>query len=191
MTRDVPPTPEDEPGDDLSGGPGHAGRPPGRVRTTRPGTLVAFGLTGLVLGWLLRPAAIRFSGVAPTVGWAPVLALLLAAAILAAVAWSTYRSLHPGRPGPPGRLRPVVGLEPQHAVNRLVLAKASALAGALVAGGYLGYALSWWRVSESALAQQRIVQSVLAGAGGVLLVAASLLLERACRVRRDDDADLP
>jgi hypothetical protein len=82
-------------------------------------------------------------------------------------------------------------LEPHMAVNRLVLAKACALAGAMVAGGYFGYALSWWRVSEAALAQQRIVQSLVAGAAGVLIVVGSLLLERACRVREGDESDLP
>jgi hypothetical protein len=82
-------------------------------------------------------------------------------------------------------------LAPHQAVNRLVLAKACALAGAMVGGGYFGYALSWWGVSEAELAQQRMVQSLVAGAAGVSIVAASLWLERACRVRGDDEPDLP
>lgn len=178
MSRDLPPLPPDDEE------PDRPERPAGHVHSTRPGTLVGFGLAGLVLGWLLRPLSIRLNDVAPTVGWAPVLALFLAAAILAAVAWSTYRSLHPrdGRPRP--------GIDPTHAVNRLVLAKSSALVGAFVGGGYLGYALSWWGVTQSPLAQERMVQSLVAGLGGVLIVAAALLLERACRVRRDDGADL-
>jgi hypothetical protein len=158
--------------------------PTGHVSTTGPGIIVGFALTGLVLGWLLRPASIRIRGTAPTVGWTPVLALILVAVILGAVAWSTYRDLHPKAGRPPRRL------EPHQAVNRLVLAKACALAGAMVAGGYFGYALSWWRVSEAALAQQRIVQSLIAGLASVFIVAASLLLERACRVRDGDDSDL-
>jgi hypothetical protein len=141
---------------------------------------VGFALTGLVLGWLLRPASIELRGKAPLVGWAPVLALLLVAAILGAVAWFTYRDLH----------RRGLRLEPHKAVNRLVLAKSCALVGALVAGGYFGYALSWWGISEAALARQRIVQSLVAGVAGVLIVAGSLLLERACRVRDEDDTDI-
>jgi hypothetical protein len=190
VTRELPPLPDEERPDD---GP----EPPaGHVGTTRPGPLVVLALTGLILGWRLRPLSIRWSGTAPTVGWAPALALLLAAVILGAVAWSTYRSLHPRRPGAGGgrgrgRFHPQAGIEPQHAVNRLVLAKSSALVGALVGGGYLGYALSWWGVGESPLAQQRMVQALVAGAGGVLIVAASLLLERACRVRDDGAANLP
>jgi high-affinity Fe2+/Pb2+ permease len=174
VTRELPP-------DDDSDGREPPERPAGHVGTTRAGTLVGFGLTGLVLGWLLRPVSIRVTGQAPLVGWTPVLALLLVGLILGAVAWSTYRDVH----------RREILLEPHKAVNRLVLAKASALVGALVAGGYFGYALSWWRVSEAPLAQQRLVQSLVAGAAGVLIVAGSLLLERACRVRRGDGSDLP
>lgn len=177
MTRDLPPEPEE---DEEPPEPG-----PGHVRTTGAGTLVVFGLIGLVLGWLLRPISIRLTGAAPTVGWTPVLALLLGAVILAAVAWSTYRDLHPKKPGRPPRV-----LEPHQAVNRLVLAKSCALAGAMVAGGYFGYALSWWRVSEAGLAGERMVQSLVAGVLGVLIVASALWLERACRVRGEGDADL-
>ncbi len=102
------------------------------------------------------------------------------AAILAGVAWLTWRDVHRRR----------IPLEPYKAVNRLVLAKACALAGAFVAGGYLGYALSWLGDSDAPLEQQRLTQSALAGVAGVLIVAASLALERACRVRGGDDADL-
>lgn len=138
-------------------------------------------LVGLVLGWLVRPTSIRLEGTAPKLGWTPVLALVLAAAILGMVAWYTYRDLH----------RRGIRLEPYKAVNRLVLAKASALAGAVVAGGYLGNALSWWRASEAALAGQQMVRSLGAAVAGVLIVAGSLLLERACRVRGGEDSDLP
>jgi len=172
VTRELPPDEDDglEPPEP----------PAGHVGTTGAGPLVGFAVTGLVLGWLLRPASIRLNGSAPTVGWTPVLALLLVAVILGSVAWQTHRDLH----------RRGVRLEPHKAVNRLVLAKASALVGALVAGGYFGYAISWWRVSEAALARDRLVQSLVAGVAGVLIVAGSLLLERACRVRGGDDADL-
>jgi hypothetical protein len=172
VTRDLPPE-EDEEKQPPE-------RPSGHVSTTSAGALVGFAVTGLVLGWLLRPVSIRLNDTAPTVGWSPVLALVLVAAILWAVAWSTYRDLH----------RRGIHLEPHKAVNRLVLAKASALVGALVAGGYFGYALSWWGVTEAALAGTRVVQSLCAGAAGLLVVAGSLLLERACRVRGGDDSDI-
>jgi hypothetical protein len=137
---------------------------------------VGWALAGLVLGWLVHPVSVRLSGTAPTVSWLPVLALLFVAAVVGSVAWSTYRLLH----------RRHERLQPHHAVNRLVLAKSCALAGALVAGGYFGYALSWLGLTEAALARQRVVHALLAGVAGILLVVGSLLLERACRVSRDD-----
>jgi hypothetical protein len=129
-----------------------------------------------VLGWLVRPLSVRTGGPAPTVGWLPVIALAFIAAFVGATAWSTYAGVQ----------RRHERLEPHHAVNRLVLAKASALAGSLVAGGYFGYALSWLGLTDAALARQRVVHALLAGAAAVLLVTGSLLLERACRVGKDD-----
>ncbi len=153
--------------------------PPGHIRTTGGGALTAFTVTGLVLGWLLRPVSIRVNGTAPTVGWVPVLALLLVALIMGSVAWATYRSLH----------RRHERIEPHQAVNRLVLAKSCALAGAMLAGGYFGYALSWLGIAEAELARQRLGQSLVGGLAGVLIVVGSLLLERACRIRGGDDRD--
>ena len=95
--------------------------------------------------------------------------------ILAAVAWSTHRTVHTHRRT----------IAPHQAVNRLVLAKACAIAGAAAAGGYLGYAVAWLGLDEAELAGQRLLRSGLAGLAGVAIVVASLLLERACRVRRD------
>jgi hypothetical protein len=151
--------------------------PAGRVGSTRPGTLVLVGLVALVAGWALRPVSIALQGTAPRVAWVQVLALVLVALIIGAVAWSTYRTLQTRHQR----------LAPHQAVNRLVLAKACAVAGAAVAGGYLGYALSWLGVQEAELAGERLVRSGLAGVAGVAIVAGSLVLERACRVRGDDE----
>ncbi|QNN51210.1 DUF3180 domain-containing protein [Nocardioides mesophilus] len=165
--------PEDEPVPEPPG-------PAGRVGPTPPGLLLGLALAGLVLGWLVRPACVRLGVPAPRVSWLPVLALLLVALILGAVAWSTYRSLQ----------KRGERLEPHRAVNRLVLAKACALTGAVVAGGYLGYALSWVGLTDAELGQQRLVRSLVAGLAGVAIVASSLVLERACRIRDGGDENL-
>ena len=167
-----------EPDDDEDG---PEPEPSGHVSTTGAGTLVGFGLTGLVLGWLLRPVSVRLTETAPTVGWLPVLALFVVALTVGSVAWATHRALHKRHEY----------LEPHRAVNRLVLAKSCAIAGALVAGGYFGYALSYVGISDADLARQRMLQSALAGIASVLIVTVSLLLERACRVNRNGDRDLP
>ncbi|WP_240641175.1 DUF3180 domain-containing protein [Nocardioides ferulae] len=151
--------------------------PAGHLRPTSPAVLTGWAVAGIVGGWLLHPAAERLGGTAPIVTWAQPLALLLVVAILGGTAWSTWRTVHVQR----------VRLDPNQAVNRLVLARACAYVGALVAGGYLGYALSW--LGDAAeLADQRMWRSVVAAAAGVGVSVTALLLERACRVRSDGDA---
>lgn len=149
---------------------------PGRLRTTGPGLIAGWALAGLVLGRLVRPVLTELDRTSPQIGWVQAGVLYLVAAILLGVARATRRVLR----DEPMRLRP------HEAVNRLVLAKACALVGALTAGGYLGYALSW--VGSSAeLGDERIVVSLVAAGGAVLTVVGSLLLERACRVLDDED----
>jgi hypothetical protein len=146
--------------------------PGGRLRPTSAGPITAWAVVGLVGGWLFRPLADRLLDTAPIVTWTQILALFLMAAILGGTAWITWRAVHVRRER----------LEPHRAVNRLVLARASALVGALAAGGYLGYAVSWLGVDVE-LASQRAWRSAVAAAGGVAITITAVLLERACRVR--------
>ncbi|GAA4701397.1 DUF3180 domain-containing protein [Nocardioides conyzicola] len=150
---------------------------PGRLRPTSGAALAGWALVGLVGGWLLHPLAERVRDTAPIVTWAQPLALLLVAAILGATAYLTWREVHVHQQR----------LDPRRAVNRLVLARACALVGALMAGGYFGYALSWTGV-DTELADQRLSRSLIAGLAGSAVVITALLLERACRVRSDGDA---
>jgi MFS family permease len=149
---------------------------PGRLRPTSGAAITAWAVIGLVGGWLLHPLAERVRDSAPIVTWAQPLALLLVAAILGATAYFTWRTVHVHHHR----------LEPHQAVNRLVLARACALVGALVAGGYVGYAVSWIGV-DTELASQRVWRSAVAGLAGVAIVVTAVLLERACRVRSDED----
>ncbi len=161
----------------MSAGPsGEEPRPTGRLRPTSGGALTAWAVVGLIGGWVLHPAAERARGTAPIVTWAQPLALVLVAAILGATAYLTWRALHVQHQR----------LEPQRAVNRLVLARSCALVGALVAGGYLGYAVSWIGV-DTELATQRAWRSAVAAVAGIGIVVTSVFLERACRVRSDED----
>lgn len=142
-----------------------------RLAPTGPAPLIGWGLVGLVLGWGLHGFANRFLDSAPIVSWAQPLALLLVAMILGYAAYALPRT---------GRR-----LAPHQMLNRFVLARACAYVGALVAGGYFGYALSWLG-NDAELAGQRLLRSALAGGFSVLIVVAALLLERACRVPEDD-----
>lgn len=147
---------------------------PGRLRPTSGAALALCVSGGLVLGWALHPITESMTGSVPRVAWAQPLVLLLAAAVLAGLAWTTWRQVHVRRMRFDSRL----------AVNRLVLARASALAGALVGGAYGGFAISWLGNGSDA-AGERIVRSLVAVVGAVVIVVSSLLLERACRTPPD------
>ncbi|KAA1419571.1 DUF3180 domain-containing protein [Nocardioides humilatus] len=148
----------------------------GSLRPTSPPVLLGWALAGLVLGWALHPLSDRVGRVPPLVTWAQPLALVLLAAILGYVAWVTHRTVHVRHER----------LQPHQAVNRLVLARASALVAALAGGGYLGYALSWLRDSAE-LADDRMWHSLAAAGASLLGVVAALLLERACRIRNTNN----
>lgn len=162
---------------DPLGTPGPPGEEPGgSLRPTSPAALTGWAVVGLVGGWLVHPVADRY-GTAPIITWAQPLALVLVVAILGATAWVTHRQVHVRRER----------LDPQQAVNRLVLARACAYVGALAAGGYLGYAVSWIGVPAE-LAEQRVWRSGAAALAGAGVAVTALLLERACRVRSDQPA---
>ena len=147
--------------------------PAGTLRPTSPGVVTAWGVAGLVGGWLLHPLSEEVRGQALLVQWVQPAALLLLAVAVGITAWHTWRAVQVRREH----------LEPHQAVNRLVLGRAAALVGALVAGGYAGYALSWVG-SDAELAGERMLRSALAAVAGGLVVVGGLILERACRVRK-------
>lgn len=150
--------------------------PQGRISPTGPGALVAFGVVGLVGGWSLRTLSLRLDRPEPQVSFTAIGLLVFLAAIVAGAAYLTRRTVQTRRGD----------LLPHQAVNRLALAKACALGGALVAGGYFGYALAQLGVDDPR-AMTRLWRSLGAGVAGVMLTGAALALEQACRVPRDDD----
>jgi lysylphosphatidylglycerol synthetase-like protein (DUF2156 family) len=150
--------------------------PEGTLRPLSYAVVTGWGVAGLVLGWLWHPVSEALADTAPVISWAQPAALWLVAVAIGITWWQTYRAVQVHRER----------LEPHQAVNRLVLARAGALVGALVAGGYAGYALSW--IGDPAeLAGQRILRCAVAVVAGVLIVVGALLLERACRVRKDPE----
>lgn len=150
-------------------------RPHGTVHPTHAGALFAFGAAGVVIGWALRPISLRIGIAEPRVSWLSIGLVFFVAAIVAGAAYQTWRTRRNG-----------LRLQAHQAVNRLVLGKACALAGAALAGGYLGFALAHLGMTSDN-DQTRLWHSAIGGVGGVMLMVAALLLEQACRVRRDDD----
>ena len=151
----------------------------GSIKITPPRALAVATLFGALAGWLIVAAANSFDLVAPQVPWTAPVGLFLIAALVGVIAYSTYQRIHVRRQR----------IEPQRAVAFLVLGKASALAGALVAGGYLTYALMFITRLDAAAPRDRVIKSAVAAVAGVALAVAGLLLERACRVPKSDDEE--
>lgn len=138
------------------------------------GPIVAGLAVGFVVGWILRVAADGL-GMAAPVSWVQAAGLWFLALLLGGVAIGTARAVR----------RRDITLDAQRMVNRLVLARAGALSGALLAGGYAGYALTWLD-SHPDLVFERVGVGLLAAAGGVAVLVTGKWLERACRVPKDD-----
>jgi hypothetical protein len=132
---------------------------------------VVIGLVGLVIGWALRGQAIRRDAPVPTVSWLAVGTAGFVAAVVAGVAYLTWRTVH----------REHRRLSAQQGVARLVLGKAIARLGAFGVGAYVGIAISNVGVSGEQ-ASATVVRALLAAAGAALALTAGLLLEHACRV---------
>lgn len=159
-----PPAPPDGPGG-------------GRLRPTSPAWLTACAVAGLVTGWFVRPLVVAADGTARVVSWTQPAALWAVAVIVGVAAWITWRQLQVRRER----------IEPHRALNRLALARASAYVGALAAGAYTGYAVSWLGLASELVGEQ-VTRALVAAAGAVAMLVGGLLLERACRVRSDDAA---
>ena len=154
--------------------------PTGNQLTSTPRrALVVAALLGGLAGWLLAVTTQAFDVLPPIIPWSAPIGLVVVAALVGAIAWGTHQRLQVRRER----------MEPSRAVAFLVLGKASALGGALVAGGYLGFALVFVTRFASEGPRERVIRSLVAVAGGIALAVAGLLLERACRVPYDEDEE--
>jgi hypothetical protein len=154
----------------------------GSVSLTPWRALAVAALFGGLAGWLVVVTANAFDVLPPRIPWSAPVGLVVFAALVGALAWSTQQRLQVRRER----------MEPQRAVAFLVLGKASALAGAAVAGGYLGFALLFLTRIDAATPRDRVIRSAVAVVAGVALAVAGLRLERACKVPgADDDDDEP
>lgn len=168
---------DDHPRHDPAGPEGDEepeGLSPRHLTPIRPGPLVALGVVGAVVGWAFRDLVDAY-GTASPVSWLQVAALAFLAAALGGVAWQTRRMVRSTE----------VTLDPQRMVNRLVLARAATVVGALLAGGYVGYGLTWLDAHPD-LVLPRVGVAVAAAVAGVTVLLAGKSLEWACRVPNQD-----
>ena len=148
------------------------------MRPTRLPVLLLAVLVAAALGYLLAETA--YSRIPPLPALAPVTLAVLAVMLggMAYVVRGKVRGRRPvGRP-----------MHPMQVARAAVLAKASSLGGALVAGGYGGIFLwTFARRGDVATYGEDARVSGLAAVAAVLLVVAALALERACRTPPEDD----
>ena len=149
----------------------------GSVKTTPPRALAVAALFGALTGWLLVAASNSFDLTPPQVPWTAPIGLILIVGLVGILAYATHARIQVRRER----------MDPQRAVAFLVLGKASALAGALVAGGYLAYALMFITRLDAEAPRDRVIRSAVAVVAGIGLAIAGLLLERACKVPGGED----
>lgn len=151
----------------------------GSVNLTPFRALVVAAVFGGLSGWLVVVIANAFDLIPPEVPWTAPIGLILVAALVGALAYATHQRIQVRRER----------IEPQRAVALLVLGKASALAGALVAGGYFAFALMFLTRLDAAAPRDRVIRSAVAIVAGAALCIVGLLLERACKVPTEPDED--
>lgn len=158
-----------------------ARNPAGRsINVTPPRALVVAVVIGGGSGWLIVLVANALGLTPPLVPWTAPVGLILITALVGVLAYTTHQRIQ------------VRGerVAPERAVSFLVLGKASALAGALVAGGYFTFALMFVARMDAVAPRDRVFRSGIAVVGGIALMIFGLLLERACKVPGiDADAD--
>lgn len=156
--------------------------PKNRMEPTRPATLVIAALATTALAWI---AISNFWSTLPPLPWLPPLTLIGLAIFEGIEAYSTRNRIM--RKEGAGPLQPLV------VARYAVLGKASALVAALFGGMYVGIS-SWLLTQRGVLAKvsENLPQALLGVAGSIVLIAAALWLERACRVPPNGrDKDVP
>jgi hypothetical protein len=152
------------------------------MQPTNLGTLLLAAVAAAVVAWIVFE---KSYGSLPQLPWLPPLTIFALAVVEAVLARVTKARIE----HKPGAAR----VDPLSVARFVVLAKASALAGALIGGAYAG--ITGWLVvgrdQGSAAVAADMPRAVAGLVGGAALVVAALLLERACRVPKGPDDDEP
>lgn len=145
---------------------------------TSPRSLIVAAAVAAPVGWMLARLWDIYGQGLPEVSWITVGLLAFLAVLLLVLARSVRGWVQERRHD--RRMGPLV-------VSRLVaLAKAAAMCGAAVVGGYLGLGLV---LVQAQVDPGRLLRPALAVLAGAAVVAAGLVLERSCRVPRQPDED--
>ncbi len=147
------------------------------MRRTRWTTILILVLVGAVIGWLIE-TILTGTGHATLVPPLTLpIALLAIGIILVLLAVPIRRAT---------RTTKTVHVDPFHAMRIVLLAKAGALAGALLAGLAIGIVL--YLLSRKVLPVGSVWLAAASAFGGALLLAGGLYAEHLCTLPPDDGA---
>jgi hypothetical protein len=146
---------------------------------TSPGPLIALGVIGTVVGFLLQIGLAAASLPKLRVEYTFAITIGLIAIVIVILAVPVYRATH-------GPLRQPI--DSFYATRVLALAKASSLAGALLVGLGLGLALDLL-IRSSTTTGDLVARDLSTLGSAILLLAAGLIAEFLCRVPPQDDDD--
>lgn len=149
------------------------------VTPTRPSTLLLAALTGAVIGYGIGLVSDQLGYGLPRVSWVAI-GLLLFLAVLLFVAARRARSWVSGdRPQQPGDAL---------TLGRYVaLAKAGAVFGAVMAGGYLGLAIAGLDRLSTDYGRDHVLWAAGGAVAAVVVTVAALGLERSLQLPHDGD----
>ncbi|MFI5932474.1 DUF3180 domain-containing protein [Actinoplanes sp. NPDC051494] len=145
------------------------------MRPTSVSALAVAALAAAAVGWLLLSA---FYSQMPRLPWLPIIVLVALAVGEAYLAQNTS-----------ARIQHKVGagrVDPLAVARYVVLAKASALLGALF-GGFSAGLLAWLALEPTRAARDDVPAAVSGVVASLALIGAALWLERACQVPDQPD----
>jgi hypothetical protein len=166
------------------------------VKPTRISTLVIIAVVCAAAGWVLLRAVYAKL---PPLPWTGVPALLIAAAaevwtgrdLRARIAGSSRRGRGPGSRGSGPGARDLKPPAPLFVSRMVALAKASAVAAAIIAGFAAGFDFYLAGSLTASVPREDALTAVITFVAAVLLGCAALYLENSCRVPEDPDAPVP
>lgn len=154
------------------------GSQPGKMRPLAPSMLAGLAAAGFGLGWILLRLFTRTTMI-PVIGWLTPVAWGILAVVLGVMARVMHVRNHVRRER----------IEPQRAVTSLALGRAGAVVGALFTGGYASWAVTFGNELRFGAPSHRVWVCGVSVVVAAVVATAGVLLERACRVPKDDDSD--
>ena len=159
------------------------------MKPTKVLTLLGWAIPSATAGYLFSKFIVASGGQVPVAPINLILTFLAIAVILAIFAspMFRYRKQLAERRKNSASPRPK-RLNPFYAVRLVVLAKATAIAGALFAGWQIG--VIWFQAS-SPVTPGSVWQNVAALVSAVIMVIVALIIERICRIPEDASESEP